>query len=146
MSIDWEAMARGVTAKVERDHPDSEVRQLAKDVGESMDASKAAGVSGPISGVQWLDCPCCSVDCVPSQRYCFTHELSARICGAMVLNTGDGCRFGPVWFEDQQVMCPECGCEVGISLQDGSAPDYDLEAYSFLLDDMRPCPPRVRAV
>ncbi len=40
MSTDWSKVARGVMRKVERDNPDPKVRDLAKAVGESMDASK----------------------------------------------------------------------------------------------------------
>ncbi len=46
--IDWEAIARGVLRKVERETDDPRVRDLAQQTRESMEASKAAGVKGPL--------------------------------------------------------------------------------------------------
>lgn len=71
---DWSKIARGVVRKVEKDNPDPKVRDLAKTVGESMDAQKVApalpGYSADARGMvrrptkaDAAACSCDDVDC-----------------------------------------------------------------------------------
>jgi len=94
-------------------------------------------VSEP-GGIQWLECPCCGrAEVIEGQVGCEHCQGADLLDVCPVVNEPDvPCEPMYLFCDDQEAMCPYCGCEVGVSVGDDTV--YATHDY------MRHCPPRVR--